>query len=444
MVVVRGDVRDFFGEKKSGPGRPIFEREGTDITRQRVVITGVGAITPLGLSVADFWGSLKAGKSGVGPITRFDTSEFDVHIGAEVKGFDPLDFMDRKEGRRADRYTQFAIASCRQAITDADLDLETVDKERCGVYVGSGIGGMETYDTEFRTLVNKGPKRVSPLFVPMMIANMAAGQVSMILGFQGPNMTTVTACSSANNAIGEAFHAIREGKADVMMTGGAEAAFVPIAIAGFGNMKALCEAFQDEPERASRPFDSQRAGFVMGEGGAMLVLESLEHALARGARIYAEVIGYGTSADAHHMTAPPEDGKGGAHAMRRAIRDAAIDPSEIDYINAHGTSTPLGDVAETSAIKAVFGEHARKLAVSSTKSMHGHLLGAAGAVEMIASVMAIQEQTLPPTINQEFPDPECDLDYVPNKARQARVDTALSNSFGFGGQNATVVVRRYG
>lgn len=411
--------------------------------KRRIVITGLGAITPLGLNVGEFWDGLKAGQSGVAKITRFDTSEFDVHIGAEVKGFDPLQFMDRKEARRADRYTQYAIAATRQAVKDAGLDLESLDSDRCGVYLGSGIGGMETYDTEFRTLVGKGPKRVSPLFIPMMIANMAAGQISMILGFRGPNMTTVTACSSANNAIGEAYHAIREGKADVMMTGGSEAAFVPVAIAGFANMKALCEAFQDEPHRASRPFDAERAGFVMGEGSGMLVLESLEHALARGARIYAEVIGYGTSADAHHMTAPPENGEGGAHAMRRAITDAGIDPSEIDYINAHGTSTPLGDVAETRAIKSIFGDHARKLAVSSTKSMHGHLLGAAGAVELIASLMAIQDAVLPPTINQETGDPNCDLDYVPNQARPAQTETALSNSFGFGGQNATVIVRRF-
>jgi 3-oxoacyl-[acyl-carrier-protein] synthase II len=409
---------------------------------RRIVISGIGAITPLGLTPEAFWQGLREGRSGVGPITRFDTAEFDVHIGAEVKGFDPLSFMDRKEARRADRYTQYAIASARQAVEDAGLNLEQLDRERCGVYLGSGIGGMETYDTEFRTLFSKGPRRVSPLFVPMMIANMAAGQISMILGFKGPNMTTVTACSSANNAIGEAFHAIREEKADVMMTGGAEAAFVPIAIAGFANMKALCEEFQDEPERASRPFDAKRAGFVMGEGAGMLVLEELEHALARGARIYAEVLGYGTSADAHHMTAPPENGEGGAHAMRRAIRDAGVDPSEIDYINAHGTSTPLGDVAETRAVKAIFGEHARRLAISSTKSMHGHLLGAAGAVELIACIMAIRDQVLPPTINQEFPDAECDLDYVPNRAREGRVETALSNSFGFGGQNATVIVRR--
>lgn len=409
---------------------------------ERVVITGMGAITPMGLNVADFWDGLKAGRSGVGLITRFDTTQYDTKIGAEVKGFAPADFIDRKEARRMDRYTQFALAAAKMAFADAEVDSTTLDAERCGVYFGSGIGGMETYSEELGVLLSKGPGRVSPFFVPMMIANMAAGTIAIQWGLKGPNMTTVTACSSANNAIGEAYYAIREGRADLMVTGGSEAPFVPVSFAGFGNMKALSTR-NDEPEKASRPFDRLRDGFVMGEGGGVLILESLSHAQARGARIHGEVIGYGCAADAHHMVQPPENGEGGARAMKRAIADAGIDPSAIAYINAHGTSTPQGDIAETRAIKAIFGDHAYRLAVSSTKSMHGHLLGAAGAVELIATVMALKEGVLPPTINLVEPDPACDLDYVPNQAREARVDTALSNSFGFGGQNATVIVRRW-
>ncbi len=380
---------------------------------QRVVITGMGAITPLGLNVADFWAGLKAGQSGVGLITRFDTEHFGTKIGAEVKGFNPADFMDRKEARRMDRYTQYALAAARQAWADAGLTEAAIDPERGGVYFGSGIGGMETYAEETGVCLNKGPKRVSPFMIPMMIANMAAGVLAIQFQLQGPNMTTVTACSSANNAIGEAYLAIKHGRADLMLTGGSEAGFVPVTLAGFGNMGALSTR-NEEPEKASRPFDKGRDGFVMGEGAGVVVLESLEHAQKRGAR-----------------------------AMRRALEDAGMEPSAIGYINAHGTSTPQGDIAETRAIKAVFGDHAYKLAVSSTKSMHGHLLGAAGAVELIATVMALQEGVLPPTINQVEPDPECDLDYVPNTARETQVDAALSNSFGFGGQNATLIVRRF-
>lgn len=410
---------------------------------QRVVITGSGAVTPLGLNVTEFWEGLKAGRSGVGLITRFDTANFEAKIAAEAKGFVPADFMDRKEARRMDRYTQFAVASAKQAWSDAGLNKDALDAERCGVYFGSGIGGMETFSAEFEVLFQKGPKRVSPFMVPMMIANMAAGTIAIQFNLQGPNMTTVTACSSANNAIGEAFHAIRTGRADLMVTGGAEASVVPIAVAGFNNMQALSTRYNETPEKASRPFDKGRDGFVMGEGGGVLILESLEHARGRGARIYAEVIGYGCAADAYHMVQPPENGEGGARAMVRALKDAGIAPTEVDYINAHGTSTPQGDIAETRAVKSVFGDHAFKLAISSTKSMHGHLLGAAGAVELIASVMAMVEGVLPPTINQEEKDPECDLDYVPNVAREAQVKVAMSNSFGFGGQNATVIVRRF-
>jgi 3-oxoacyl-[acyl-carrier-protein] synthase II len=334
------------------------------------------------------------------------------------------------------------MAAAKMAFADAGLEPGAYDPEQAGVFFGSGIGGMETYSEEHTTLLQKGPGRVSPFMIPMMIANMAAGTIAIQYGLKGPNMTTVTACSSANNAIGEAYYAIREGRADLMVSGGAEAAFVPITIAGFGNMKALSTR-NEEPEKASRPFDKLRDGFVMGEGGAIVIMESLEHAQKRGARIYAEVIGYGCAADAHHMVQPPENGEGGARAMKRALADASIAPTAVGYINAHGTSTPQGDIAETRAIKAIFGEHAYKLAVSSTKSMHGHLLGAAGGVELIASVMALVDGILPPTINQEVPDPECDLDYVPNHARPQQVDVALSNSFGFGGQNATVIVRRF-
>lgn len=408
----------------------------------RVVITGMGAITPLGLNVAEFWEGIKAGRSGVGLITRFDTSTYDTKIGAEVKGFNPVDFLDRKEARRMDRYTQFAVAAAKQAFADANLEPGAIDPERSGVYLGSGIGGMESFSEEMGVLHTKGNKRVSPFLIPMMIANMAAGTIAIQFNLQGPNMTTVTACSSANNAIGEALHAIRAGRADLMVTGGSEASFVPIAIAGFSNMMALSTR-NEEPEKASRPFDKGRDGFVMGEGAGILILESLEHAQKRGARIYAEVIGYGCAADAYHMVQPPENGEGGARAMARALQDAGIEPTAVGYINAHGTSTPQGDIAETRAIKAVFGDHAHKLAVSSTKSMHGHLLGAAGAVELIATVKGMEEGVLPPTINLEEKDPECDLDYVPNVARPAQVDVALSNSFGFGGQNATIIVRRF-
>ncbi|MFZ5827990.1 MAG: beta-ketoacyl-ACP synthase II [Bacillota bacterium] len=409
---------------------------------RRVVITGMGAITPLGLSVSEFWDGLVAGKSGVGPITRFDTTEFEVKIAAEVKGFVPAEHLDRKEARRMDRYTQFAVAAAKQAWADAGLNVDELDPERCGVYLGSGIGGMETFSEELGVLMQKGNKRVSPFMVPMMISNMAAGMIAIQFRLQGPNMTTVTACSSANNAIGEAYHAILAGRADLMVSGGSEASILPISVAGFNNMHALSTR-NEEPEKASRPFDKERDGFVMGEGAGVVVLESLEYALERGARIYGEIIGYGSAADAYHMVQPPENGEGGARAMRRALKDAGLEPSAVGYINAHGTSTPQGDIAETRAIKAVFGEHARKLAISSTKSMHGHLLGAAGAVELIATVMAVREGVLPPTINQEVADPECDLDYVPNQARRAQVEVGLSNSFGFGGQNATVIVRRW-
>lgn len=408
----------------------------------RVVITGMGAVTPLGVGVGAFWQGLVAGRSGVGPLTRFDASEYDCRIGAEVRDFDPKQFIDRKEARRMDRFTQFAVACTQMALEHARIRVADIDAERAGVYLGSGIGGMETFDEQFRTLIDKGPHRVSPFFIPMMIVNMAAGQVAITYGLRGPNMTTVTACASANNAIGEAFHALRAGKVDMMVAGGSEAAFVPLAVAGFASMKAL-SCRNDEPERASRPWDVQRDGFVMGEGAAVFIMETVEHARRRGAPILAEVLGFGCTADAYHVVQPPPDGTGGARAMREALRDADLAPSAVDYINAHGTSTPQGDVGETRAIKTVFGEHAYKLAVSSTKSMHGHLLGAAGAVELVACIQALADQVLPPTINLEEPDAECDLDYVPNQARPAKVDVVMSNSFGFGGQNSSLVIRAF-
>ena len=406
----------------------------------RVVITGMGAVTPLGIGVPNFWRALVQGVSGVDRLTRIDTTEMDCKIGAEVKDFDPLAFMDRKDARRMDRFTQFFLASAKEASADARLDLAKEDRERVGVTVGSGIGGMETLDEQFRVLLDKGPGRVSPFFIPMMIANMGAAQVAMQLGVKGLNYTVVTACASANDAVGLALRAIRSGEADVMIAGGAEAAFVPVALAGFASMKALSTR-NDEPQRASRPFDAERDGFVMGEGAGALILESLEHARAREALILAEVAGYGATSDAYHLTAPAPEGEGGARAMRLALADARMRPEEIDYINAHGTSTPPGDRFETMAIKKVFGEHAYKVLVSSTKSMTGHLLGASGAIELIACVKAIQEGIVPPTINHDHPDPDCDLDYVPNRARRAPVRAALTNSFGFGGQNSTLIVR---
>lgn len=409
---------------------------------RRVVVTGMGAITPLGTGVEAFWRNLVAGRSGVGPLTRFDASAYSTRIAAEVKDFDPAAFIDRKEARRMDRFTQYAVAAARMAMDDAGIVVEDEDPDRLGVTLGTGIGGMETLTDQFTLLVEKGPGRVSPFFVPMMIGNMAAGQISIAFGLKGPNTTLVTACASAANAIGDAFKMIQRGDAEVMVTGGSEAAIVPLAVAGFCSMKALSTR-NDDPASASRPFDAGRDGFVLGEGSGILVLEDLEHAQKRGARIYAEVLGYGLTADAYHIVEPAPEGDGGARSMTRAIVDAGLVPSDIDYINAHGTSTPKGDILETVGIKRVFGDHARRLAVSSTKSMTGHLLGAAGAIEAIASILALKEGIIPPTINLEDPDPECDLDYVPNAARVADLKVALSNSFGFGGQNATLIFGRW-
>lgn len=410
--------------------------------KRRVVVTGLGVISPVGNDVETFWNSLISGKSGIGPITSFDVSEYPVKIAGEVKDFDATQYMDRKEARRMDRFTHFAIAAAKQALAHAEIDMDQVDPDRVGVYIGSGIGGLATMETQFRVLLDRGPKRVSPFFIPMMIANMASGQVSIHTGAKGPNSSAISACATGTHSLGDAFKIIQRGDADVMIAGGAEASITPMAVAGFSSMHALSTR-NDEPTKASRPFDKNRNGFVMGEGAGILILESLEHAQKRGATIYAEMVGYGMTADAYHLTSPAPEGEGASRAMTRAIADAGLKPEDIGYINAHGTSTGLNDKNETDAIKKTFGEHAYRLAISSTKSMTGHLLGAAGGIEAIASVLALKEQILPPTINYEEPDPDCDLDYVPNEARKVSIDAALSNSLGFGGHNATIVFRKY-
>lgn len=411
--------------------------------RRRVVITGMGVISPVGNNVSAFWESLKSGKSGVGPITRFDASEYACKIAAEVKGFNPEDYIDKKEARRMDRFAQYAVAAARIAMDDSKLEISEENAERVGVYVGSGIGGLETLMEQHSALLEKGPRRVSPFFIPMMIGDIATGQISIMLGAKGPNSSPISACATGTNAIGDAFKIIERGAADVMISGGAEATILPLAVAGFSAAKAVVTTFNDRPEQASRPFDRDRDGFVMGEGAGIVVLEELEHAKRRGAPIYAEIVGYGMSGDAYHITQPAPEGEGAARAMREALRDAELDPTAIDYINAHGTSTDYNDKFETMAVKKVFGEYAYKLAISSTKSMTGHLLGAAGGIEAIACVMALQEQILPPTINYENPDPECDLDYVPNEARHAKADFVMSNSFGFGGHNASIILKKF-
>jgi 3-oxoacyl-[acyl-carrier-protein] synthase II len=412
------------------------------VAQQRVVITGLGAVTPIGNTAEEFWTALTQGKSGIGPITRFDSTAFPTRIAGEVKGFDPLKYVDRKDDRKLDLYLKYAIACAVMAVEDAGLDLAKEDGNRFGVLVGSGIGGISTLLESHKVLLDKGPDRVSPFFIPMLIINMASGLISMRFGARGPNSSVVTACATGNHAIGDAARVIQRGDADVMIAGGAEAIIIPLTIAGFCQMKAMSTR-NDEPTKASRPFDAERDGFVCGEGGGLVVLESLEHAVRRDARIYAEVVGYGMTGDAHHMTAPDPEGDGAARAMASALRDAGIEPSAVGYINAHGTSTPYNDKFETIAIKRVFGEHAKRLPVSSTKSMTGHLLGAAGGIEAIATILAIHHGLLPPTINYEKPDPECDLDYVPNQARKQDVEVALSNAFGFGGTNATLAFRKY-
>lgn len=407
----------------------------------RVVVTGLGVISPVGIGKELFWSNICAGKSGVSRFTRFNVDDYPTQIGAEVRDFEPLDFLDKKDLRRMDRFGQFAVAAARMALQDACLETP-VDSERSGVSIGSGIGGIITIEEQIKVLNEKGPRRVSPFFVPMLIANMASGYVSMEFGLKGPNTTLVTACATGTHSLGEAFRSIQRGDADLMVAGGSEAAFTPVAFAGFCAMRAMSTR-NNEPERASRPFDRDRDGFVMGEGAGVLVLESLEHAERRKARIYAEICGYGLSGDAYHVTAPDPDGSGARRCMTMALYDAGLAPTEIDYINAHGTSTELNDRTETLAIKAVFAGHAYQLAVSSTKSMIGHLLGAAGGVEAIASILSLDTGVIPPTINYENRDTECDLDYVPNKARELSIVTAMSNSFGFGGTNASLVFKKF-
>ena len=412
------------------------------MSTRRVVVTGLGTLSPVGNTADEFWSSLLQGRSGVGLITRFDTTGYPTRIAGEVRNFDPLDFVDKKEARRLDPYLQYAVASSAMAVQDAALDTSKVDGTRFGVLIGSGIGGISTLLQSHKDLLDKGPDRVSPFFIPMLIANMASGLVSMRFGAKGPNSAVVTACATGNHAIGDSFRIIQRGDADLMIAGGSEAIIVPLTIAGFCSMKAMSTR-NDEPTKAMRPFDATRDGFVAGEGAGILVLESLDHAVKRDARIYAEIIGYGMTGDAHHMTAPDPEGDGAARSMAAAVRDAGLDVSAVGYINAHGTSTQYNDKFETIAIKRVFGDHARRLAVSSTKSMTGHLLGAAGGIEAIATVLALHHGVLPPTINNETPDPDCDLDYIPNQARKQDVEVALSNAFGFGGTNATLAFRAY-
>ncbi|MBY8912502.1 beta-ketoacyl-ACP synthase II [Bacillus sp. YC2] len=411
------------------------------MSKKRVVVTGLGALSPLGNDAETSWKNAIGGVSGIGPITRVESDEYPAKVAAELKDFNIENFMDKKEARKMDRFTQYAVVAAKMAVEDAGLNITEDIAPRVGVWVGSGIGGLETLESQFEIFLTKGPRRVSPFFVPMMIPDMATGQISIALGAKGVNSCTVTACATGTNSIGDAFKVIQRGDADAMITGGTEAPLTRMSFAGFSANKAL--STNPDPKTASRPFDKNRDGFVMGEGAGIIVLEELEHALARGAKIYGEIVGYGSTGDAYHITAPAQDGEGGARAMQEAIKDAGIKPEDIDYINAHGTSTYYNDKYETMAIKTVFGDHAYKLAVSSTKSMTGHLLGAAGGIEAIFSVMAIKDGIIPPTINIETPDEECDLDYVPDKARQQDVNVVLSNSLGFGGHNATLIFKKY-
>jgi len=412
------------------------------MSERRVVITGIGVLTPLSSELELFWQNLIAGKSGIGPVTRFDTTQYDCKIGGEVRDFNAEEFMPVKEARRTDRFVRYAVGAAKKAMTDSGIDMAKEDVNRVGVLIGSGIGGMETIEDQVGTLIRKGPGRVSPFMIPMLIVNMASGYVSMLIGAKGPNLAVVSACATATHALGEAARAIVHNDADIMIAGGSEAAVTQMGYAGFCAMKAMSTR-NSEPERASRPFDAERDGFVMGEGAGVCILESLEHARKRHAKIYCEVVGYGITGDAYHMSAPAPEGEGAARSMVMALGHAKLNPDQVDYINAHGTSTPVGDKCETQAIKKVFGEHAKKLAVSSTKSMTGHLLGAAGAVETAVCALAIRDGIVPPTINYENPDPDCDLDYVPNKARPMKVDVCLNNSLGFGGHNATIIVKRH-
>jgi len=409
---------------------------------RRVVITGIGAITPIGNSVPEYWEALSQGKSGIEKTTLFDVSQFTSQIAGEVKGFEPEKYIDKKEARRMDRFVQFALAATSEAIQDSKLDLSKEDTKRIGVLLGSGIGGLGTIEKEHKVLLEKGPRRVSPFLIPMLIIDIASGLVSIKYGLKGPNFAVVTACASAAHALGDSFKIIQRGDAEAMITGGTEGAITPLGLAGFCSMKALSTR-NDDPHKASRPFDKERDGFIMAEGAGIIILESLEHAKARGAKIHAELLGYGMSGDAYHMTAPAPEGEGAANAMQLALDDAKMKPEEVDYINAHGTSTLLNDKYEAIAIKKVFGKYTEKLPVSSIKSMTGHLLGAAGGVELIACLLAMEKGIIPPTMNYEYPDPDCQgLDFVPNQARKKEVKVAMSNSFGFGGHNAVLIIKK--
>jgi len=416
--------------------------EGRVVHLRRAVVTGMGVVTPVGNTLGEFWENLKTGASGIDRISRFDPSQFTTQIAGEIKSFDPSIYIDKKEARRMDLNQQYAIAGAQQAFDDAKLNSDVLDPERAGVVVGSGIGGIDTFEKQHSILLNQGPGRVSPFFIPMMIVDMCAGLISMRFNFKGPNYATVSACASGAHAIADAFKIIQREEAEVMICGGSEAAITPVSFAGFCSARALSTR-NHEPQKASRPFDKQRDGFVMGEGAGILILESLEHAQKRGAKIYAEIAGVGQTADAYHITAPAPGGDGAIRAMRSALKDAGLTPDAVHYINAHGTSTDLNDVTETQAIKAVLGEKAYRTPVNSTKSMIGHLLGAGGAVELIATIKSIEEGILHPTINYEFPDPECDLDYVPNQMRKAEITVALSNSFGFGGHNISIAIKKF-
>jgi len=410
--------------------------------KRRVVVTGLGMVIPQGVGIDEVWEKICEGVSAVGPITKFDASEFETKIAAEVRDFDPKQFIDPKEARKMDAFIQYAVAAAKIALDDSGLDLEREDLERIGVCVGAGLGGLATLERSYQVLQERGPRRVSPFFIPAIIANEAPGQISIQFKLKGPNLSVVTACATGAHSIGIAFRAIQFGDVDVVMAGGVEATITPLAVAGFNAMKALSTR-NDEPEKASRPFDRDRDGFVIGEGGAVMVLEELERAKRRGARIYAELVGYGYNSDAYHLAAPDPEGDGAARCMMLALKDAGLSPDEVDYINAHGTGTELGDIAETVAIKRVFGDRAYKIPVSSTKSMTGHLLGGAGSTEAAFCVLSIRDGVIPPTINYETPDPRCDLDYVPNVARQKEVKVALSNAFGFGGTNAVLIFRKF-
>lgn len=413
------------------------------VERNRVAVTGIGVVTPIGTGKENFWAALKAGTNGIGKITRFDPTDFTAQIAGEVKDFDPAQFIDKKELKRMDRYTQFALAAAKLAIEDSKLDIEKIDGDRAGVFIGTGIGGMDTLHAQYEKLFTKGASRISPFFIPMAITNMAAGNVAIAFKLRGACECIVTACASGTNSIGSAFRVIERGDADIMLAGGSEAAISPAGVAGFAAMKALCTDHNDDPAHASRPFDKNRSGFVMGEGAGIIMLEKLEHAKARGAHIYAEIVGYGRNDDAYHITTPAPGGITQAKCMKLALDDAGLKPTEIDYINAHGTSTQFNDKGETEAIKNLFGEHAYKIPVSSTKSMTGHMLGAAGGVEAVATIMAIETGIVHPTINYETPDEGLDLNYVPNKFQEREVNAAISNSFGFGGHNACIVLKKF-